>query len=269
MTVHNRREKTLRCLSLLSAQEAFGPAGLVVFLTDDGSTDGTAEAVLERFPQVQVIPGDGSLFWCRGMIEAWKEADKGGFDAFLWLNDDTFLFPDALRQMLETVSRHPGCIIVGSTCSTEDGRFTYGGRRGKKMDHVEGEVRLDTFDGNVVLVPASVRERIGMLDGRFSHAMGDTEYGLRATSQGVGIWQTGFFVGNCEEHQRLSAWCDPAVPLRERWKALRSPLGCPPAEYFYVDRRYRGLGTALKHYFTIHFRVLFPGIWTRRERREA
>lgn len=269
MTVHSRREKTLRCLDLLYAQQPAGAFSLEVFLTDDGSTDGTSEAVLARYPDVHVIAGDGTLFWCRGMLEAWKAADGGAFHAFLWLNDDTFLFPSAVRVLLETADRHPGCLIVGATCSAADGRFTYGGRKGKKLEHVEGEVPLDTFDGNIVLVPASVRAAVGLLDPRFSHAMGDTEYGLRATSRGIGIWQTGEFLGTCEEHHRLSAWCNPAVPLRKRWAALRSPLGCPPAEYFYVDARYRGLGTALKHYFTIHFRVLFPKLWITEGRDET
>lgn len=267
MTVHNRREKTLRCLECLYGQE--GGHRFDVFMTDDGCTDGTAEAVANQYPGVRIVRGDGNLFWCRGMRKAWEAALPGGYEAYFWLNDDTFLFPEALSILEHSSQRHPGCIIVGETCSAESGRFTYGGRCGKKLEHVEGEVSLDTFDGNIVLVPDCVCMAIGLLDDRFSHAMGDTEYGLRATSRGIGIWQTGVFSGHCEEHHRLAAWCDPDVPLGKRWAALSSPLGCPPAEYFYVDRRYRGLGTALKHYFTIHFRVLFPRLWLRTGSDEA
>ena len=78
MTVHNRKEKTLRCLSsleetLASWRERFE---LKVFLTDDGCTDGTAEAVRRKewsFP-VEILQGDGTLFWNGGMILAWKAA---------------------------------------------------------------------------------------------------------------------------------------------------------------------------------------------------
>ena len=264
MTVHDRREKTLRCLELLHAQKV----PVDVYLTDDGCTDGTPDAVRARFPGVHVIPGDGSLFWCRGMRRAWEAALGGNYDVFLWLNDDTYLFPDAMKVLQETAGRHPGCIVVGMTCSAQTGAFTYGGRLARRMEHVMGERPLDTFDGNIVWVPASVSQQIGLLDGRFSHAMGDTEYGFRASAKGIGIWQTPEFLGTCEEHDRPSAWCDPDIPLRKRWRMLRSPLGCPPEEYFVVDR-YRGLGTAIRHYLSIHFRVLFPALWLPSDRHEA
>lgn len=74
LTCHNRREKTLSCL-----QSLFGatmPEGYKteVFLVDDGSTDGTGEAVEKCFPQVTVIQGDGNLYWNKGMNLAWKNA---------------------------------------------------------------------------------------------------------------------------------------------------------------------------------------------------
>ena len=65
MTVHNRREKTLACLKLcyeqiesLRSEYAFS-----VYLTDDASTDGTAEAVSREYPDVNIIKGNGSLYW--------------------------------------------------------------------------------------------------------------------------------------------------------------------------------------------------------------
>ena len=162
MTVHDRREKTLRCLELLHAQKV----PVDVYLTDDGCTDGTPDAVRARFPGVHVIPGDGSLFWCRGMRRAWEAALGGNYDVFLWLNDDTYLFPDAMKVLQETAGRHPGCIVVGMTCSAQTGAFTYGGRLARRMEHVMGERPLDTFDGNIVWVPATVSQQIGLLAGR-------------------------------------------------------------------------------------------------------
>ena len=63
ITCHNRKEKTLVCLkSLFQIIQ-----NIDVFLTDDGSTDGTSEAVKKIYPQVNIIQGDGNLFWSRGM----------------------------------------------------------------------------------------------------------------------------------------------------------------------------------------------------------
>ena len=47
---HNRRPKTLACLSSYFAQEVPDDVTLSAVLVDDGSTDGTADAVRERFP---------------------------------------------------------------------------------------------------------------------------------------------------------------------------------------------------------------------------
>src|SRR5581483_12068316 len=69
-------------------------------LIDDGSRDGTALAVRMQFPWVEVVRGDGSLYWCQGMHRAFDIALRQGFDYYLWLNDDTLLTLDALSRLL-------------------------------------------------------------------------------------------------------------------------------------------------------------------------
>ena len=81
ITCHNRKEKTLHCLTnLFEAKKAYGhnEVRLAVFLTDDGCTDGTAEAVDQLFDrhEIHIIKGDGSLYWPGGMRAARREALK-------------------------------------------------------------------------------------------------------------------------------------------------------------------------------------------------
>jgi len=45
-TCHNRRVKTLSCLNSIEKQAAQGWGKPDIYLVDDGSTDGTAEAVI-------------------------------------------------------------------------------------------------------------------------------------------------------------------------------------------------------------------------------
>ena len=45
LTVFNRREKTIECLKNLFAQDIPAEYSIMVYLTDDGCTDGTPEAV--------------------------------------------------------------------------------------------------------------------------------------------------------------------------------------------------------------------------------
>lgn len=56
-------------------------SSVIVYITDDASTDGTSLAIRQYYSeeQVHIIKGTGNLFWSRGMYTAWKEALKGGF----------------------------------------------------------------------------------------------------------------------------------------------------------------------------------------------
>ena len=69
MTCHNRRETTLRCLEALQRQEGHD-ATLALFVTDDGSDDGTAEAIRAQWPDAKVMLGPGDLYWAAGMAGA-------------------------------------------------------------------------------------------------------------------------------------------------------------------------------------------------------
>lgn len=80
LTVFNRKDKTLECLKRLYAQLPLDGYQVDVYLTNDGCTDGTPEAVKKQFPDVNIINGSGNLFWNRGMYTAWHEAAKKDYD---------------------------------------------------------------------------------------------------------------------------------------------------------------------------------------------
>ncbi len=181
MTVHNRKETTLRCLHSLSisAKAAQDSVSCSVFLVDDGCTDGTRETVQEEFPDINIIVGDGTLFWNRGMYTAWKEASTDDFDFYLWLNDDTFLFEDAIKMIMESYQNHPGSIIVGCTCSAIDKKTTYGGfdKTMKQLISPDGRLQeVFSMHGNCVLISRSVFKQCGMFDPYIHHSGGDTLY---------------------------------------------------------------------------------------------
>ena len=98
MTAHNRRALTLASLERLEVAARVAGVTVAAVLMDDGSTDGTAEAVRQRHPWVEVLVGQGDLFWNRGMHAAQAQAMRHAFDYLLWLNDDTALHDDALAR---------------------------------------------------------------------------------------------------------------------------------------------------------------------------
>ena len=265
MTVHNRRDKTLACLKSIEAARV--PQGVTadIFLTDDGCTDGTPEAVAGQFPQVHIVRGDGTLYWNRGMHKAWQEAAKTrDYDYYLWLNDDTMVQPNLFEGLLKaSKSKADEAIIVGATQSS--GRPTYGGRlKDNTIPFPNGNLaEVDHFNGNIVLIPRAVYKSLGNLDYYFTHSKGDFDYGQRARKIGIKIFQVGTFLGECDLHEGLEKWCNPEVPLRQRLAAMHRPNGMPPKETFHLERRHNGVAKALFHCCTIYLRCLFPKIWTK------
>src|SRR5437899_4628819 len=88
MTCHNRVACTTQSVRALKDQAVPGTS-LDLFLVDDGSNDGTAQAVVNIFPQATILTGDGNLFWCGGMRWAFDQAIKNNYYFYFWLNDDT------------------------------------------------------------------------------------------------------------------------------------------------------------------------------------
>ena len=177
LSCFNRRQKTLEAIRCVLAQSALTHTVLDFFITDDNSHDGTAEALLHLHPGIHLLKGNGSLFWNGGMRLAWSEALKGDYDFYLWLNDDTFLFPHTLQRLLDTharcMARHGQAgIVVGSTCD-DHGRTSYGGERQTsrlrplRLTTIPASVAVqscDTFNGNCVLVSKHAADVLGNLD---------------------------------------------------------------------------------------------------------
>ena len=267
ITVFNRKVSTLNCLRTLKQQDIPDEYEITIYLTDDGCTDGTPEAVRKEFPDVKIIDGDGTLFWNRGMYLAWDVAAKEkDYDYYLWLNDDTFVYPQMVSCLIEaSATNNDRAIIVGATQSHDHSHQTYGGRLHKRgFPKMDGTlVRVDYFNGNIVLIPRAVYHALGSLDNYFSHRFGDFDYGMRAQKAGIEMYQISAFLGECDEHTTLDKWCNPEVPFAQRWKMLWKPNGMPPHEVFHLEKRHLNVFTAVFHYCTTILRCCFPKYWRR------
>ncbi len=92
-------------------------AGTTTVVVDNGSSDGTPDAVRERFPQVRVIESsnDGlAAGWNRGIAETDAEH-------VLVLNADAWLVEDALTRLVEAADRHPRAAAIGPRLLNPDG----------------------------------------------------------------------------------------------------------------------------------------------------
>ncbi len=267
LTCYNRKQNTVDCLRKLFQNKGINQSfSISVFLVDDGSTDGTSDAVKHQFPAVNIILGNGNLFWNRGMHLAWTTAAKHkNYDFYLWLNDDTELFDGAIEEMLACYKKggHKS-IICGVTVSKKTGNITYGGidTFGKLILPNKAIQSCATINGNVVLVSKLAFETVGFNDPLFLHAIGDFDYGFRAIKKGFTIFITKAYIANCEANKNLPKWCLTSTPIQKRLQSLYSPLGnSHPYYYFIYEYRHFGIFTALKHFFSIHLRVLIPTLW--------
>jgi len=278
ITCHNRRDKTLACLDALFKNKLPEGYKLDVFLVDDGSADGTRKAVSERFSDVRLIKGDGNLYWNGGMRVAWEAAITSGvtYDYFIWLNDDSHVYPDAVRKVVDSfetlvgTGETPGA-LVGTMVDPTSKRPTYGGRRSvsklnpMKMSGVLSPgvdpVKCHFVNGNFTIISAKAFQAIGNLSEAYTHSMGDFDYGLRLIEAEFTCWVAQGAYGECESNSMIGGWQDNSLPLHERVKLIRSITQQPPLdEWIIFIKRHAGpfwvlywLSATIRHKFPIYW----------------
>ena len=92
-------------------------AGTETVVVDNGSTDGTADVVRERFPSVAVVVTEN-----RGLCAGWNRGIVStSAEHVLVLNADAWLVDDALPALLDAAERHPRAAVVGPRMLNPDG----------------------------------------------------------------------------------------------------------------------------------------------------
>ncbi|MEF1290874.1 glycosyltransferase family 2 protein, partial [Vibrio sp. M260118] len=258
LTCHNRKEKTLSALASLYEQQGIDTRFIIdIYLTDDGSTDGTKSTVEDLFPNVELIVGDGSLYWNKGMRLAWQTAmsSNGEYDFFCWLNDDVVLNSDALSSLLTDYfllkkSGESVGAIVG-LMQDENGNPTYGGKlKGTRLFPLKAQLLpidnkhcqpCDFINGNLVLIPQSSVARIGILSDKFTHQMGDFDYSARLNKHGLTCWQGKGTLGTCSLNSVENTFRDCSLVFEKRVELLKKPNQiAPPKEWMYFIFKYGG-----------------------------
>lgn len=223
LTCFNRKEKTLSCLKgLYEAQKACSQAhlSLSVYLTDDGCTDGTAQAVRDAFPDkdITILQGDGNLYWAGGMRFAWREAleRKNHWDFYLLLNDDTTPMDNMFDELF---GAHDYCqrtfrtvgVYSGVTCDKDDPSIiTYGGvvwvnkflGTVKRLNPSGVPQEVDKTNANILLVAKEVTDKIGIFYEGYRHGAADYDYSIQAKKRGFKALITSNVCGVCERDHR-------------------------------------------------------------------
>lgn len=182
--VHNRLELTNRCLLSIEHQDYKEKTIIVV---DDGSTDETSSYIIEQFPRVKLLSGDGNLWWTGatnlGISLAMRKANPNDF--VLLLNNDLIIKPNYLSSIVSIANQKPDTIIGSVEVHEEEPKIILSG--GVRIDwltakhHVLNEnERLTNFSkkhtesvsvltGRGTLYPISVFHQVGLFDNRIIH----------------------------------------------------------------------------------------------------
>lgn len=255
LTCFNRKEKTIQCLRHLFASADLYNAehrdeesiNLSIYLTDDGCTDGTADAVREYFSnaELHIIQGNGHCYWAGGMRLAWEEAlkEKRKWAFYLLVNDDTyvnkncfFLLFEAHRYSIKTQGR-PG-IYSGITCDTKDkNRITYGGYiwthyitgRDQILKPNGKPQKCDKANSNIMLIDASIVSIIGIFHNGYRHSAADYDYSMQAIKKGIPVLVTSKICGVCEyDHNSEKQIKEKLLKMnfKQRKEYFNNPIHC-------------------------------------------
>lgn len=202
--VFNSKDQTLRFLESIKASSY---RQIAVVIVDDGSTDGTTEAITARYPEPDtvVLRGTGNLWWSGATNMGVEYALKHKADYILTINNDLTIGNTYIQALVDVAHNNPRALIGSTVVYETDPQkvwfagagFDYG--RGE-MQHVNGSIpqfkgrilSSDWLSGMGVLIPSKVFKEIGLYNTEdFPQYFGDSDFSLRAKQAGYKLLVSG------------------------------------------------------------------------------
>lgn len=237
----NGKNDTLECLASLHRIKLHAES-LSVVVVDNGSTDGSCQAVSKLFPGVHVIPIEKNIGFSGGTNKGIEFAQKHNAQCVWILNNDTVVDPDVLSGI--SSFQTPGVGAVGSKIYFYKGRefhkdkykkqdlghvIWYAGgiidwknmlahHRGVdevdhgQFDHIE---ETDFITGCSCIIRTEIFKKIGLLDESYFMYMEDLDLSLRIKRAG---WKTIYNPSSVLYHKNASSSGGPGSTLHEYYQ---------------------------------------------------
>jgi hypothetical protein len=189
----NGGDVTARCLESLRASACAADQIVVV---DNASTDGSADLVRGRHPQVVLLANDSNLGFAEGNNVGIRYLLDRGFDLILLLNNETVVDAACLCELRRAAQTHPAA-AYGATIYEQapPGKLWYAGG---SIHRLTLDARHDITLASATLAPrptgfitgcclmlrADALRRVGLLDADFFAYYEDVDWCLRARAAG-------------------------------------------------------------------------------------
>ena len=200
--VFNRIDKTLRCLKSLAGQTVYN--NIKIIIVDDNSSDHTKEIISNQFSNIDIIEGNGNLFWTGSVkfgLNHVLKIHNSLHDHVLIINNDIELIPKTLEILLNESRKNKNSIIsplsVDIRCKKKIIKtgtiikswfFNYSKHIYKNCNynHIEKQnIEVDILTHRCVLFPIKTFYIVGLHDAEnFLHYMGDVAYSIRCKYYG-------------------------------------------------------------------------------------
>ncbi|HVX58782.1 MAG TPA: glycosyltransferase family 2 protein [Candidatus Saccharimonadales bacterium] len=195
----NGRKRLVKCLDPITAQ--LGAEHII--LVDNGSTDGSTDFVESNYPGVRIVRHERNLGFAGGVNSGIRLGLTGDYDAVALLNNDAAVQRDWLKNLIDTLKKHPEAgIVTSKILDGSAGRFDSTGElysvwglpfpRGRgEADHGQYDQQREIFgaSGGASLYRATMLKSVGLFDNDFFAYYEDVDLSFRARLAG---WQVLF-----------------------------------------------------------------------------
>jgi GT2 family glycosyltransferase len=194
----NGRDDTLGCVQSI-VELRYEPFGVLV--VDNASSDGTHDAVRERFGErVEVLRNDANLLFAGGMNVGLARAVRDGYDYALILNNDVVLDPGMLDALVDTAAQDATIAAVGPKIFYADpsdtlwfaggelqlwrGWSRHRGIRQRDRGQFDTSGDVNYLTGCAMLMRCKALTDVGLLDTGFAMYAEDADWCFRARARG-------------------------------------------------------------------------------------
>ncbi|HLY12375.1 MAG TPA: glycosyltransferase [Planctomycetota bacterium] len=182
------------------------PRGVETVVVDNGSRDGSADAIGEKYPWVTLLRNSSNLGFARA-VNRGIEASHGRYVCLL--NNDARLSPDTLSTLAAYLDAHPDAGMAAPQLLHEDGRKQHSfdncpslataflnksllrllspGKYPSKRQEVQEPRDVESVIGACMMVRRDLIDRIGPLDERYFLFLEETDWCLRSWKAGARV----------------------------------------------------------------------------------